>query len=613
MDRYDNDINGPEESSVGFMLNRRRTLQAGAALAAGTVGLAACSGGGGKSFTGSNNKGGESQPQGSGEGIAPTPRAQTVIVDQSDMTVFDRFNPFIPNGENYQGGVGQVVKEWLWYANLATGETKAWLGESYSYSKDYKQVTLKLNPKAKWSDGKPFTSADVAFTYQMLKKNPTLLGATGTYVTEVEKVSTPDPQTVILDLNTPDPRYHYNFICGIVSAPLLVMPEHVWSGQDPTKFDNNPPIYTGPYKLNKTIADHKMFIWEKTDNYWNKDEMDPAPKYVVYRTNPSTDADLQQFKQGQIDVGGAPNMYELVNNAIKGGYKNATITKMVDPCPRGIHINCDPSKGALADPRMRQAISALVDREKIGNSIWQVKCPPAVYPWPNYPNNDKWNLPEVAKKYPLSYDPKKAEQLLDEMGATKGSNGKRTYQGKPISFEIITPVTTSDPEYFIGQLLATDLKKVGIDAHVKALSGSVYDERNRQGKWDIRSEWLCGELLDPYQLYSQFDSKYYVPVGKTDTQSNSERLKDPKLTEDIKKLSSLSPTADEAKPIFEDALTHWYEAMPVIAEIQTTYTHQFNTTYWTNWPTNDNLYQVPNNWWGQFMFVIGSLKPTGKK
>ncbi|HVX42890.1 MAG TPA: ABC transporter substrate-binding protein, partial [Mycobacteriales bacterium] len=318
-------------------ITRRQTMQAGAAVAAGT-GLAACSGGGGKSYNGSGNKGGnDTHPV--GKGIAPTPRNKTVVIDQINMTVFDRFNPFIPNGESYQGGVGQIAKEYLWYANLATGETKAWLGKSYSYSSDFKKFTIKLNPAAKWSDGKPFTSADVKFTMEMVKKNPTLLGS-GPVVTEAKSISAPDPQTVVIELNTRDPRYHYNFICGIIGTSFPIVPEHVWSGKDPTSFANNPPVYTGPYVLDSVNADHQLFVWKKNANYWAKSEMDPEPEYVVFRNSPSPDAEFQQFKQAQADVSANSGMYQLMKSAIDSGYKDSIITEMTDPCPSAFFVNC---------------------------------------------------------------------------------------------------------------------------------------------------------------------------------------------------------------------------------------------------------------------------------
>jgi peptide/nickel transport system substrate-binding protein len=267
----------------------------------------------------------------------------------------------------------------------------------------------------------------------------------------------------------------------------------------------------------------------------------------------------------------------------------------------------------MNDPRMRQAISALTDREKIATSIWPVKTTPATYPWPAFAGNDKWNVPAMADKYVQKYDPAKAKSLLDDLGAKADSSGKRSYKGKPLTLEIITPVADPGVEFLIGQVLAKDLQAVGISATVRTLSSAVYDAKTRKGQFDIRSEWLCGEVYDPWQVYNQFNDAYFVPVGKSSNVGNNVRLKDPAFTKTMDKLALLDPSAAAAKPLFESALQSFYQDLPVIASVQSVYTHQFNTTFWNGWPTTDNLYQVPANWWGQFMFVVGALKATGAK
>src|SRR5439155_12339242 len=81
--------------------------------------------------------------------IAPTPRNQTLIVDQSLFTIFDGFNPYIPNGEQYQAGFQQACKEHLFYANYAAGKVEPWLATGWSYNPAFTELTLKLNPKVK--------------------------------------------------------------------------------------------------------------------------------------------------------------------------------------------------------------------------------------------------------------------------------------------------------------------------------------------------------------------------------------------------------------------------------------------------------------------------------
>ena len=623
------------EDFVRYSLSRRNALMAAAGVAAGALGggvLAACSSGGGKSFTDNGNKstpssgtgGNDTGNQGGGGtgkvptvssragSISPTPRHETVIIDQAIFTVFNSFNPFIPNGEQYNGGLGQVCREYLWYFNMPTGETIPWLATKWEYDKDFKTFTIHLNPKAHWNDGKPFTSKDVVFTLQLLLKNKALLGR-GPITDKMKSISATDAHTVVVKLKEPDPRYHYNWICGIVSS-VVIVPEHVWGKQNPTKFKNNPPVYTGPYKLKGTKTNLKMYIWQKDPNYWNSGKLDPKPKYVVYRTAPTAaDADVEQFTNAATDIAGSSNIYQLIKTQVDKGYKNAIILPGLDPCPRAIWINCDKSRAPLDDPRMRYVISALIDRKKIATSIWQPETTPAVYPWAAFDGNKKWENDKIASKYQLTYDPDKAKQLLDEIGAKADSSGKRSFNGKPLKLEIITTGVDPAAEYLIGQLLVTDLKNVGIDASIRTLSSAVYNNRWTKGDFDLTSQWLCGEVYDPWQLYNQFNDAYYVPVGKNANVDNQVRLKDPTFTKYINQLGNMSPDAKEAKPVFNKALNQFYKDLPVIPTIQTIYASIYNTTFWTGWPTADNVYQVPSNWWGQWMFVIGKLQPTGAK
>jgi peptide/nickel transport system substrate-binding protein len=123
--------------------------------------------------------------------LTPTPRNQTLVINQAEFTVFDSCNPFTPNGQQYNAGLYQVCEEFLFYFNMVTGEITPWLAKSWEYNADHTQLTVHLNPKAKWNDGQPFTSKDVLFTVNLLMKNAQLSGA-NSYIPFVKEMATPD-------------------------------------------------------------------------------------------------------------------------------------------------------------------------------------------------------------------------------------------------------------------------------------------------------------------------------------------------------------------------------------------------------------------------------------
>ncbi len=129
----------------------------------------------------------------------PTPREQTVVVEQGTNNVWDSFNPFIPNGEAYNYGLEQVSRESMFYVNFLTGETRPWLAQEYTYNPEFTECTLKLAPNVTWSDGRPFTADDVVFSVTLLLENPSLNRAADAQL-EIASVTAADPQTVVFAL-----------------------------------------------------------------------------------------------------------------------------------------------------------------------------------------------------------------------------------------------------------------------------------------------------------------------------------------------------------------------------------------------------------------------------
>ncbi|HWK81905.1 MAG TPA: ABC transporter substrate-binding protein, partial [Thermomicrobiales bacterium] len=192
----------------------------------------------------------------------PTPRAETLVVEQGTNNVWDSFNPYIPNGEAYNYGLSQVARENMFVANFLTGETTPWLATKYTYNADFTQITLELNPAVKWSDGQAFTAADVEFSENLYLKNPNLNGASS-FIDSVKSVTAKGDTTVVYELTRAQPRFHYRFIAGIIADGMRVVPKHIWEKEDVNTYKFNPPVYTGPYTLKQSGADVLLYAWQK--------------------------------------------------------------------------------------------------------------------------------------------------------------------------------------------------------------------------------------------------------------------------------------------------------------------------------------------------------------
>jgi peptide/nickel transport system substrate-binding protein len=542
----------------------------------------------------------------------PTPREQTVVIEKEPITIYDSFNPFTPNGWAYHWGNEQICLEYLFYQNFATNEEVAWTGEKYAYNPDFTEFTLTLKKGVTFSDGKPMTSADVVFTSEMLGKNAGLSGndIVNIWIAKVEAI---DDLNVKFTLKKANPRFHYFFVAGIIGTTFKIVPKHIWEKQDPITFKNNPPVWTGSYMLQEANATQKMYVWKKNPNYWQKASFDPKPNFIIVRERLPTDAAVQEFLRGNIDIPNQDTVNYLSQQQIMAQDKDNVQLFFADPCPRGLYIN---SKGPTANGLFEKAeahwaLSYLIDRDKIGKTIWQPPSPAAAFPWANWKSNEKWSDKAIGDKYALTYDPDKAAQLLDSIGAKKEGD-TRVFNGKKLELNMITPQIPTGAEYQIGDTIAREAGKIGLKINLRYLQ--TWSDAYQTGQFDISDHWICGNVFDPFQLYQQYLERDFKPIGTRTQGGHNETRTDDKALNDIAlKLENLDPKDPKNMPAFNQGLEAYMQYLPSTPIIQTTYPFLYSTKYWSGWPTQDNQYTIGACWWGQFLFVYGKLQPTGAK
>ena len=540
----------------------------------------------------------------------PTPREQTLVIESDPTNIWDSFNPFIPNGEAGGFGIATISRELLFYTNALTGDIKPWLGREYAYNDDFTQCTLTLHPDAKWSDGEPFTADDVVFSQTLLLENPALNGAAAA-IRDIKAVSASDAHTVVWELTAPNARFHYRFQ-SFFGDQIKIVPKHLWEGQDAGTFTFNPPVTTGPYTLVEASSSKLHYLWQKNPDYWNIAEFNPAPEYVLFRQMAEVDASVQEFLAGNVDHSARLRADYLNQQMIEAQYDKTSRFDFPDPCPRGFHFNVDSPSGLFKTPEGRWAVSHLIDRETAASTIWQPATRTATYPWADYESWKAWAPDEVMSQFDLTLNVDKANELLDQLGATERDGDTRVLDGKPLRLTIISPRVTTDPEFQIAVAFATTAKEAGIDVEVKSLPGSAYGDAFNSGQYDIACAWICGMQFDPYQLYLGYHSRNYVPVGEAANAGNVVRLQSAELDDLIDQLADVDPTAEASRPVFDQALEVFMRELPSAPIIQTPYPLLFNTAYWTGWPTPENPAEMPADWLSTFLPVLGLLQPAGE-
>src|SRR5262249_31409961 len=110
-----------------------------------------------------------------------------------------------------------------------------WLAESYEFSPDFKRLTIKTRPGISWSDGKPFSAEDVAFTLNTLRDLGPKVRWGVDVQQAVEKATATDPDTVVIDFKIPAPRFFF-FMTYKYDIGVYIVPKHIFEGQDWTTF-----------------------------------------------------------------------------------------------------------------------------------------------------------------------------------------------------------------------------------------------------------------------------------------------------------------------------------------------------------------------------------------
>ncbi|MBT1160071.1 ABC transporter substrate-binding protein [Aminobacter anthyllidis] len=321
------------------------------------------------------------------------------------------------------------------------------LATSWEGSADGLSVTFKLREGVTWHDGKPFTSADVAFSALSIWKPLQNLGRV--VFKNLEAVETPDAHTAVFKFSKPTPL---QLIKNALPALTSVVPKHVYEGTDiAANPANNAPVGTGPFKF----AEHKAgeyYRLERYDKYWGENE--PALDEIIYRVLPDRAAAAGALEAEEIQLAAfsAVPLADLERISKVSGLK--VITEGYEALTYQLAVEINHRRKELADLKVRQAIAHAIDKDFVVKTIFLGYAKPATG---IVPQNDKQFYSADVPAY--GFDVAKANALLDEAGYPKKDDGKR------FALKLLPAPYFNETKQF-GDYLRQALAAVGIDAEL---------------------------------------------------------------------------------------------------------------------------------------------------
>lgn len=440
--------------------------------------LTACSGG--------DKKGNAGGQEGSGKGN----KQGTLILGRgADSKALDA--SVVTDGESAK--ITYQITETLLRYKEGTTEVEPNLADSYEVSADGLTYTFKLHKGIKFHDGTDFNAEAVVFNFMRwhdpnseykFKEDTfdyynSMFGPKDKRV--IKEVKAVDELTVQFILNQPQAPFLQN-----IAMPFFGIgsPKAIKEKKEKYK---EAPVGTGPFVF-KEWKRNDSITMEKNKNYW-REGLPKADKLIV-RSIPDNSARLAALRAGELDL-----IEDINTDDVKVVEEDSNLQKILRPSFNVGYIGFNMKKKPFDDPKVRQALNHLVDKQAIIKAFYSGLAVPAVNPMPQtvLGFNDK------IQDY--SYDPEKAKQLMAEAGYPNGFDKELVFYAMPVP----RPYMPNGRK--VAETLQAEFAKLGIKTRIESPEWAVYlDDLKKGEKDDIFMIGWTGDNGDPDNfLYPLFD------------------------------------------------------------------------------------------------------------
>lgn len=341
------------------------------------------------------------------------------------------------------------------------------LAEKWSWQDNHRNLVFFLRKDVKWHDGKPFTSKDVKYTFDMvraakdatgkLRVNPRKL-----WYANIEAIEVPDPHTVVFRLHRPQP----SLLLMLAAGYSPVMPEHV-----PIAEFKNRCVGTGPFKFKASRPGESVEFVRNPDYFVKGRPYLDGVKWIVIKDRSTQIAALQA---GQLDYAGIGWNLANAETAKKGNPK-----LVVMEADSGVNDNLliNFKRAPFTDARVRGALNLALDRKAyvVGPRQGAATFGGAMLPRPG----GVWGLPDAeVKKLPGMGDAAKqkeeAKKILAEVGFGPGKPLKVVVSTRALAIYVDTASWVVD-----------QFRQVGIDATLEQIETGVWHPKMTRRDFDV--------------------------------------------------------------------------------------------------------------------------------
>jgi len=458
--------------------------------------------------------------------------------------------------------------------NRATQELEAELAERWSIAPDNKTYTVTLREGVVWSDGAPFTSADVLFSMQAIydpKVNSPLASSLRIDGKPIA-VTALDARTVVFTLpNTFGP--------GIaILDNVHLAPKHKYEAAlkagtfAQTMSVATPPedlVVIGAFKLT-SYAPGQRLVFDRNPRYWKKDVAGiqlPYVDQIVFEIVPDQNAELVRLQAGQLDTlqqQVRPEDIATLRPLEQQG-RLRVIELGVSADADSFFFNLrqpywerDPRRDWITRKEFRHAISHAIDREAFANTVFLGAGVPI---WgPITPGNQKWFSPNV-QRYGYSLD--RARELLAALGLSNRDDDEwiEDPKGTEAHFTVIAYRGNSSVERGAA-IVRDELKKIGIRVEVVLLEQGALVQRMLKGDFEAILFVFSQTSLDPAMnpdFWLSSGSAHVWNIGQPQPATDWEKQIDDLM---VTVMTSVDQT--ERKRAFDEIQKIFAEHLPVL-------------------------------------------------